>query len=117
MADDGVDRGLPQQVLGQGSILADRRQDHDLPADSVGQHLHFASVRTSVSSFPSCVGTPVSTPLNSFRGLPISIRPFLRLNSRIVRSCCPLRFLTTEIACRMSPRDSKYRSRMIASAR
>ena len=34
-----------------------------------------------------------------------------------VRSCSPPRFFMTEIACRTSPRASKYRSRITASAR
>ena len=56
--------------------------------------------------FPSKVGVPVSTPWNFVSGSPTRMPPSSR-NSRIVRSCGPLRFLTTERACRTVPSASK----------
>src|SRR6267143_950091 len=55
-------------------------------------------------SLPRKMGTLVSTPRNCYRGSPITMPlPDINLNSRMVFSCAPLRFLTTVIACFTSP--------------
>ena len=59
----------------------------------------------------------MSTAVKSSSGSPTLMPPGFRVSSRMVRSCCPVRFLTTERAWRMAPRASKYRSRITLSAR
>ena len=61
----------------------------------VPRRAHRRAVRTN--------GTPVSTPRNSRSGSPTRMPPRSSLNSRMVRSCAPPRFFTTEIAWRTSP--------------
>jgi hypothetical protein len=63
------------------------------------------------------VGVPVKTPRKSVRGGPICNPPKPSLNSRILVSCNPLLFFTTDIARRTSPSASKYRSMTTVSLR
>jgi hypothetical protein len=59
----------------------------------------------------------LSTPWKSSSGGPSRRPPVVTLNSRIVSSCAPVRFLTAEIARRTRPAASKKRSRTTVSLR
>ena len=62
-------------------------------------------------------GTPVITPSKSTNGLPTSTPCSDKVSSRMVFSCLPLRFFTTDTAFFMAPRASKKRIRTTVSAR
>lgn len=61
----------------------------------------------SLVSWPMKVGCPVSTPSKLASAWPTLMVPFAKSNSRIVRSCLPLRFFTTERAWWTVPARSK----------
>src|SRR5579859_4628978 len=88
------------------------------PSYSVRSYYLARATRGPVSSrLELDFGTPVRMPSKLESIGPTLIRPWLKVNSRSVRSCGPLRFFTTEMACLTSPLDSKYRKRTTESAR
>jgi hypothetical protein len=103
-ADVDGDFRLPEQGRRGGRILARRRKHEDAIVDRRGCRRGHCRGSGSIGS---TTGTPVSTPRNSRSGGPTLMPVASSVNSRIVRSWRPPRFLRTESACRTSPRASK----------
>ena len=97
LAGDGRAR---QQVARQGRIAADRREDQYAQIVSVQVMHHSLS---NGSAVPTYVGTPVSTPWNLDNAAPARTATGPIISSRIVDSCMPVRFFTTEMALRTAP--------------
>src|SRR5688572_16143044 len=97
-----LDPGAVEEIAGDVAVAVGRRHQQETKVTRGSGHL-LRSVPISGSAEPSYTGTPVSTPRNLRSGSPTLIAPSFMLNSRIVRSCRPPRFLTTEMACRTAP--------------
>src|SRR5690606_12155288 len=89
-----------QQLAGERAI-AGRRQQQQYPLFVAHGR---AGVHAPEATFlPAGRGTPVSTPLNCRNGSPSWMPAEVRVSSRMLRSCAPVRFFSTDMAWRTSP--------------
>src|SRR4030095_15816453 len=105
-----------QHVTNEERVTPCGRQNQDPVLDMFDGSRHGLPTSNNASA-PLYSGAPVNTPLKSRSGLPMRSPDAPTLSSRMVRSWAPVRFLITEMACRIAPAASKYCSRMTVSAR
>jgi hypothetical protein len=100
------DAVAPQQLAGEVGVARRRQQQQDpLPRVLRAAPAHCPALSPAGPS-RSC-GTPVRIPRKSESGSPMLMPSRPMRSSRMVRSCAPVRFFSTEIAWRTAPRDSK----------
>src|SRR5437867_3771404 len=103
--------GLTEQVGSQLSIDAGRCEDEHAQfrirsrfGGLMGGRIHRDFLDMSICpGRPVKVGVPLRTPWNWRNGSPTRKPDDSILNSRMVRSCRPVRFLRMEMACLTSP--------------